>query len=41
MRRVLAVSMAVSAMFVLAVGADAITHGVPDGNGHPEVGALL
>jgi hypothetical protein len=41
MRRVLAASMAVSAMLVLTVGADAITHGVPDGNGHPEVGALL
>jgi Trypsin len=40
-RRVLAASMAVSAMLVLTVGADAITHGVPDGNGHPEVGALL
>jgi hypothetical protein len=26
---------------VLAAGAGAITYGVPDGNGHPEVGALL
>src|SRR6478752_10471825 len=41
MRRVLAISMAVSAMLVLTVGAGAITNGGPDGNGHPEVGALL
>ncbi len=41
MTRVLAVSLAVAAMLMLAVGAEAITNGVPDGNGHPEVGALL
>jgi V8-like Glu-specific endopeptidase len=28
-------------LLVLAGGAGAITYGVPDGNGHPEVGALL
>jgi V8-like Glu-specific endopeptidase len=28
-------------MLVLSSGAGAITYGVPDGNGHPEVGALL
>src|SRR5438270_11471663 len=28
-------------MLVFAAGAGAITYGVPDGNGHPEVGALL
>jgi secreted trypsin-like serine protease len=28
-------------VLVLAAGAGAITYGVPDGNGHPEVGALL
>ena len=28
-------------LLVLAGGASAITYGVPDGNGHPEVGALL
>jgi secreted trypsin-like serine protease len=41
MRRMLAVSLAVAAMLMLAVGAEAITNGAPDGNGHPEVGALL
>jgi hypothetical protein len=29
------------AALVVAAGASAITYGVPDGNGHPEVGALL
>ena len=29
------------AALALASGASAITYGVPDGNGHPEVGALL
>lgn len=32
---------AAAALLVLVPGATAITHGVPDGNGHPEVGALL
>jgi hypothetical protein len=41
MRRMFAASVAVSAMLVLTVGAGAITNGVPDGDGHPEVGALL
>ena len=40
MRSVLLVS-AVLAILVLAGGALAITNGAPDGNGHPEVGALL
>ncbi len=41
MRHVFAAGVAVLAMLVLAAGAGAITHGAPDGNGHPEVGALL
>ena len=41
MRRVFAAGVAVLAMLVLTTGAGAITNGVPDGNGHPEVGALL
>ena len=41
MRSVLSASVAALALLVLAPGAGAITHGVPDGNGHPEVGALL
>ena len=41
MRRVVAAGMAMVGMLVFAPGAGAITHGVPDGNGHPEVGALL
>src|SRR3954453_8772202 len=40
MRKVVAVVVAVCAV-VLVAGAGAITNGVPDGNGHPEVGALL
>jgi len=32
---------AVAAALVLTVAAGAITYGVPDGDGHPEVGALL
>jgi V8-like Glu-specific endopeptidase len=40
MRKLVAVVVAVSAV-VLVAGAGAITNGVPDGNGHPEVGALL
>src|SRR5215213_6164319 len=41
MRRMLAIGLTISAMLVLTVGAEAITNGVPDGNAHPEVGALL
>src|SRR2546421_12972338 len=41
MRHILAASFAVVVMLFFAAGAGAITYGVPDGNGHPEVGALL
>jgi hypothetical protein len=41
MRRVVAGCVAILGMLVVASGAGAITYGVPDGNGHPEVGALL
>lgn len=41
MRRVIAIGLGVLVTFVLATGASAITYGQPDGNGHPEVGALL
>lgn len=41
MRHIFAASLAVLAMLGLTAGAGAITYGVPDGNGHPEVGALL
>ena len=41
MRRVLAAGVAMFGMLVFAQGAGAITYGVPDGDGHPEVGALL
>ena len=41
MRRVLAAGLAVVAAALLPAGASAITNGMPDGNGHPEVGALL
>ena len=41
MRHILAASFAVAVMLFFAAGAGAITYGVPDGNGHPEVGALL
>jgi hypothetical protein len=37
----LATFFAPAAALVLATAAGAITYGVPDGNGHPEVGALL
>jgi V8-like Glu-specific endopeptidase len=40
MRKLVAVVVAASAV-ILVAGAGAITNGVPDGNGHPEVGALL
>jgi V8-like Glu-specific endopeptidase len=41
MRKVGAALAALAGAFVLAAAAGAITYGVPDGNGHPEVGALL
>jgi V8-like Glu-specific endopeptidase len=41
MKRILGVCAAALAMLVFTAGAGAITYGVPDGNGHPEVGALL
>jgi hypothetical protein len=41
MRRVVAAGVAIFGMLVLVPCAGAITYGVPDSNGHPEVGALL
>jgi V8-like Glu-specific endopeptidase len=41
MRRVTTAGVALLAVLALATGAAAITNGGPDGNGHPEVGALL
>ena len=41
MRRLSVLLAVVSTMLVLVAGAAAITYGVPDGQGHPEVGALL
>jgi hypothetical protein len=41
MRRSMLVTVAVLAVLALAAPAGAITYGVPDGNRHPEVGALL
>jgi V8-like Glu-specific endopeptidase len=41
MRKVLALAVAAAGWLALAQPAGAITNGVPDGNGHPEVGALL
>lgn len=41
MRSVFLVAAAVVATVVFAGGAAAITNGAPDGDGHPEVGALL
>ena len=41
MRKVMLVGVAVIAALALAAPAGAITYGAPDGNGHPEVGALL
>jgi secreted trypsin-like serine protease len=41
MRRAIAAGIALVATLALAAGADAITNGSLDGNGHPEVGALL
>jgi hypothetical protein len=40
MRRIL-LSSTVAALLICAAPAGAITYGVPDGDGHPEVGALL
>src|SRR5918911_2918426 len=40
MLRVVSLGAVVAALF-LAGGASAITYGMPDGNGHPQVGALL
>jgi hypothetical protein len=41
MRRFIGTALGVIATFAFATGANAITYGEPDGNGHPEVGALL
>ncbi len=41
MRRVLVVGLALMAAALLPAGVSAITNGTPDGNTHPEVGALL
>jgi hypothetical protein len=41
MKRLTVFALAVAGMLALAAGALAITNGGPDGNGHPEVGALL
>jgi hypothetical protein len=41
MRRAIAACIAMVATLFAVTGASAITYGVPDGNGHPEVGALL
>src|SRR5215210_1161403 len=41
MRKAMATCVAVFSMLVLAGGAGAVTYGEPDGNGHPNTGALL
>jgi V8-like Glu-specific endopeptidase len=41
MKAMLAVGATMLGVLVLTTAAGAITYGVPDGNGHPEVGALL
>lgn len=41
MRRAIAAFAAMAALLLLPVAAVAIVYGEPDGNGHPEVGALL
>jgi hypothetical protein len=41
MRKAIAACVATLAMLAFAGGAAAITYGEPDGNGHPNVGALL
>jgi len=40
-RHILAAFAAIFATLIVVGGALAITNGQPDGNGHPEVGALL
>jgi hypothetical protein len=40
-RKMVSAGAGVAAMLILVTGALAITNGGPDGNGHPEVGALL
>jgi hypothetical protein len=41
MRKLMLAAAVVAAVLVFAAGANAITNGAPDGDGHPEVGALL
>jgi hypothetical protein len=41
MRKLMLAAAVAAAVLVFAAGANAITYGVADGNGHPEVGALL
>ena len=41
MRKLILAAAVAAAVLVFAAGASAITYGVPDGTGHPEVGALL
>ncbi len=41
MRRIIIAGVALLATLAFSTTAGAITYGVPDGNGHPEVGALL
>ena len=41
MRRLLVMAVGLLATLLVPASAAAITNGVPDGNGHPEVGALL
>jgi hypothetical protein len=41
MKKLVSAAAAAAMLLAFAAGANAITYGVPDGNGHPEVGALL
>jgi V8-like Glu-specific endopeptidase len=41
LRQLILACVAIVATFAFTGGAGAITYGVPDGNGHPEVGAVL
>ena len=41
MRKLILAAAVAATVLVLAAGANAITYGSPDGNAHPEVGALL
>jgi trypsin len=41
LKKLMVAALAAGLVLALAAGANAITNGVPDGNGHPEVGALL